>query len=245
MAGSVSVDGRVVEKAGTLIATDAVITIKTPDIPYVSRGGLKLEKALHDFAVSATDAVCIDVGASTGGFTECLLQAGAKTVYAVDVGYGQLAWKLRNDPRVVVMERTNARHLQPTDFLEAPTLASMDVSFISIEKILPALRRIGVQTLVSLIKPQFEAGREQVGKKGIVRDPLVHEQVLRQVRDAALESGFFLKEIAYSPITGQNGNIEFLGYFVQDGVGVEVVSKKCIQALVKEAHSALLTVKQS
>lgn len=238
MAGDVAVEGKPVTKAGTMIAIDANVVVRQKESPYVSRGGLKLEKALEMFGVDIADKVCIDVGASTGGFTECLLNAGAKKVYAVDVGYGQLAWTLRNDPRVVVMERTNARNLQPEDIEEPPEIASMDVSFISIIKILPALKRIGVGQIVSLIKPQFEAGRQQVGKKGIVKDMPVHEAVLLRIKKEAAEEGYALQAITFSPITGQNGNIEFLGHFVRKEP-IAMLSDAELSNVVKQAHEFL------
>lgn len=234
LAGQVLVAGQPVKKAGEMYEETAELSLKQPDIPYVSRGGLKLEKALQVFSVSLANRVCIDVGASTGGFSECMLQAGAKSVYAVDVGYGQLAWKLRTDPRVIVMERTNARYLEPDMFAEAPTFASIDVSFISIGLILPALKRIGVQEIAALIKPQFEAGREQVGKKGIVREKAVHEEVLYNVKEKAEAAGYYLSALTFSPIRGQEGNIEFLGHFFATPQANEIDISK----IVLEAHES-------
>lgn len=182
-------------------------------LPYVSRGGLKLEKALNEFDLEVKDKVLLDIGASTGGFTDCALQNGAKMSYALDVGYNQLAWKLRQDERVVVMERTNFRYVTPADLVgELPNFASIDVSFISLKLILPVLKTLLVtgSDIVALVKPQFEAGREQVGKKGIVRDPKVHEQVLEKMIDFAQKEGFDIKDLSFSPITGGDGNIEFL-----------------------------------
>jgi 23S rRNA (cytidine1920-2'-O)/16S rRNA (cytidine1409-2'-O)-methyltransferase len=220
MAGLVRVNGERVDKAGTKIHTDARIEVKGQLHPYVSRGGLKLEKALSVFSVTLQDRVVIDIGASTGGFTDCALQKGARQVYAVDVGYGQLAWKLRQDPRVIVMERTNFRYLKAEDLKgERPDAAVMDVSFISVRILFPVIREIlksdGI--LITLIKPQFEAGREKVGKNGIVRDPEVHEEVLQTVLDAAMREGFHVCGITYSPITGGDGNIEFLAYLNRSG----------------------------
>ncbi|GIM44543.1 TlyA family rRNA (cytidine-2'-O)-methyltransferase [Collibacillus ludicampi] len=215
MAGLVRVNGERVDKAGTKFHVDANIEVKGEVHPYVSRGGLKLEKALNTFPITLREKVVIDIGASTGGFTDCALQNGAKLVYAVDVGYGQLAWKLRQDPRVVVMERTNFRYLKVEDLKgERPDAAVMDVSFISVRILFPVIREIlkpdGI--LITLIKPQFEAGREKVGKNGIVRDPEVHKEVLQSVLEAAIREGFQVRGITYSPITGGDGNIEFLAH---------------------------------
>lgn len=216
MAGLVFADGERIEKAGTKILRTAELTVKGAPHPYVSRGGLKLEKALKHFAIDVTGVTMLDIGASTGGFTDCALQNGAAHVYAVDVGYNQLDYSLRTDPRVTVMERVNFRYLQPGDLQgPAPDFATIDVSFISLKLILPPLRALirPEGRVVALIKPQFEAGREHVGKSGIVRDPAVHRHVLRTVLDAAAECGFALEGLTYSPITGGEGNIEFLAYW--------------------------------
>ena len=192
MAGEVYVNGRKADKAGMDVPLEAEVEVRGNVCPYVSRGGLKLEKALRDFGVDPTGCVCSDSGASTGGFTDCLLQQGASKVFAIDVGYGQLAWKIRSDPRVVVMERTNIRYVTPEDLGEALDLSVVDVSFISLRIVLPAIQRLLKPTgqVLCLIKPQFEAGKENVGKKGVVRDPAVHEQVLRDFVALATELGF-------------------------------------------------------
>jgi 23S rRNA (cytidine1920-2'-O)/16S rRNA (cytidine1409-2'-O)-methyltransferase len=216
MAGLVLVGSEKVDKAGTKVPRDASLTVKGAPHPYVSRGGLKLEKAIRHFGLDLTGAVMLDIGASTGGFTDCALQHGASFVYALDVGYNQLDWSLRQDERVRVMERTNFRHVEPGR-LEgpAPDFATIDVSFISLKHIFPALAPLlapGGGT-VALIKPQFEAGREQVGKSGVVRDSAVHEAVVKEVLGFADACGFGLEGLTFSPITGGEGNIEFLGYW--------------------------------
>jgi len=214
MAGQVYVNGQKVDKAGAPVAEDAVVEVRGKALRYVSRGGLKLEKAMACWPIELNGAVCADIGASTGGFTDCMLQNGAEKVYAVDVGYNQLDWKLRTHPKVVCMERTNARYLtaeqipQPLDFF------SVDVSFISLNLILPALRPLMKETGqgVCLVKPQFEAGKDKVGKKGVVRDPKVHLEVLERFLEHATNAGFYVKDITFSPIKGPEGNIEYLGY---------------------------------
>lgn len=217
MAGNVYVNGEVVLKAGARVPPDAEVTVKGAPHPYVSRGGLKLKKALDMFHFDMADAVVIDIGASTGGFTDCALQHGAAHVYAVDVGYGQLAWKLRQDSRVTVMERTNFRYATPEMFAgPPPTAATIDVSFISLDKILPPLKRILPikGAVIALIKPQFEAGRAQVGKKGIVYDASVHRDVLLSVLQMAERNDFHMHGLTCSPITGSKGNVEFLVHWV-------------------------------
>lgn len=233
LAGEVMVDGSIVTKAGENVSSDATITVKQPEIQYVSRGGLKLEKAINEFDISLSGKICADIGASTGGFTDVMLKNGAQKVYAVDVGYGQLAWSLRSDERVVVMERTNARYLTEDDF--TAQFASVDVSFISLRLIFPALVRIGVTELVTLIKPQFEAGREKVGKKGVVRDSAVHEEVIETVFAAAEEYGFIPQALSYSPIKGPNGNIEYIAKYLRNSArgGID------IHSVVKTAHQSL------
>ena len=212
MAGVVFVNQQKVDKAGEMIKEDAVVEVRGHDIGYVSRGGLKLEKAMKCFPLTPNGKVCMDIGASTGGFTDCMLQNGAVKVYAVDVGYGQLAWSLRTDARVVNMERTNIRYVTPEDLAEPIEFFSVDVSFISLTKVLPAV--LGVLgekgQLVCLIKPQFEAGRENVGKKGVVRDLSVHLEVVRRIMDEAVQAGFSVLGIDYSPVKGPEGNIEYL-----------------------------------
>lgn len=214
LAGKVLVNEHLVDKAGTPVADDAEIRLKGEDIPYVSRGGLKLAKALEYFALTVTGRVAIDVGASTGGFTDCLLQQGAAKVYAVDVGYGQLAWSLRQDPRVVNLERTNIRHLRNDQLAEAPSLAVIDASFISLDKVLPVTLSLlgdGAE-VVALIKPQFEVGRGQVGKGGVVRDPEQHATVVTRIEHLATELGCRVLGVVESPVLGPKGNREFLIY---------------------------------
>lgn len=214
MAGMVLVDERPADKAGSLYAETAKIRIKGEVCPFVSRGGHKLEKAIHVFQLDLAGKTCADIGASTGGFTDCMLQHGAEKVYAIDVGYGQLDWKIRNDPRVVVMERTNARYLTDKD-LAGVDFVSVDVSFISLKLIFPAIMQITADdaAVVTLIKPQFEAGKEHVGKKGVVKDPDVHFNVIRSVLDQAAELGLYACGLDYSPIKGPNGNIEYIASY--------------------------------
>jgi 23S rRNA (cytidine1920-2'-O)/16S rRNA (cytidine1409-2'-O)-methyltransferase len=211
-AGKVLVNGLPASKPGTLVSNQAVIALKQEDFPYVSRGGLKLEKALMTFAVDLANAVCLDIGASTGGFTDCLLQHGAQHVYAVDVGYGQLAWKLRQDPRVTVIERTNARYISPRDVPERVDLVTIDVSFISLRLIVPAMMPLmkPAADVIALVKPQFEVGKGQVGKGGVVKDAQLHRQVLGSLRDFFESTGLSLQGEIPSPILGPKGNKEFL-----------------------------------
>lgn len=214
MSGIVFVDEQKVDKAGEMISPDAKVEVRGHDIGYVSRGGLKLEKAMQVFPMRPDGKVCMDIGASTGGFTDCMLQNGAAKVYAVDVGTNQLAWKLRTDPRVVCLEKTNARTLTAEQVPDPLDFASIDVSFISLKLIFPALYPLLRQggEIACLIKPQFEAGREKVGKKGVVRDAAVHLEVLEHFREHAKENNFTILGITYSPIRGPEGNIEYLGY---------------------------------
>lgn len=214
MSGEVFVDGQKADKAGQEYPQGAQIEVRGNPCPYVSRGGWKLEKALRDFNIDPTGCVCSDSGASTGGFSDCLLQQGAAKVFAIDVGYGQLAWKIREDPRVVVMERTNIRYVTPEDLGQPLDLSVIDVSFISLKIVLPAVKKLLKPTgqVVCLIKPQFEAGREKVGKKGVVRDPAVHEEVLRDFLVLAEELEFTVCDVTFSPVRGPEGNIEFLGH---------------------------------
>lgn len=214
MSGNVFIKGQRVDKPGTAVANDAEIEVRGHVLRYVSRGGLKLEKAMQTWPISLEGKICADIGASTGGFTDCMLQNGAKKVYAVDVGYGQLDWKLRNDERVVCLERTNARYLTQEQIPDALDFASIDVSFISLKLIFPALyeRLKEGGEIACLIKPQFEAGKEKVGKKGVVRDPAVHLEVLENFLVHAKENHFTILGITYSPIRGPEGNIEYLGY---------------------------------
>ena len=214
MAGQVYVNGQKVDKAGAPVAEDAVVEVRGKALRYVSRGGLKLEKAMACWPIELNGAVCADIGASTGGFTDCMLQNGAEKVYAVDVGYNQLDWKLRTHPQVVCMERTNARYLTAEQIPQPLEFFSVDVSFISLNLILPALRPLMKETGqgVCLVKPQFEAGKDKVGKKGVVRDPKVHLEVLEHFLEHAANAGFYVKDITFSPIKGPEGNIEYLGY---------------------------------
>ena len=238
MSGIVFVNGQRVDKVGTAVSNDALIEIRGTTLPYVSRGGLKLEKAMQTFPLTLTGKICADIGASTGGFTDCMLQNGAKKVYAVDVGYGQLDWMLRNDARVVCMERTNARYLTHEEIPEELDFASVDVSFISLKLIFPALYgllREGGE-IACLIKPQFEAGREKVGKKGVVRDPAVHLEVLEHFLIHAKENHFTVLGITYSPIRGPEGNIEYLGFLRKSEEPDAAVD---LQAIVEASHTAL------
>ncbi len=239
MAGQVFWEGKRMDKAGSPIPEGASVEIRGQTLRYVSRGGLKLEKAMETFALPSLEGVtAIDAGASTGGFTDCMLQNGAAKVYAVDVGYGQLAWKLREDPRVICMERTNVRYLTQEQIPEPLDFGSVDVSFISLNLILPALRPLMKETgqLVCLIKPQFEAGKEKVGKKGVVRDKKVHREVLEQFLRHAENSHFFVKEITFSPIRGPEGNIEYLGQLT---VAEQPAYAGDLEALVEESHRKL------
>lgn len=219
MSGNVFVNGQREDKAGTVFDSDKVqIAVKGKTLKYVSRGGLKLEKAIDEFSLNLAGKICMDIGASTGGFTDCMLQNGARKVYSIDVGHGQLDWKLRKDERVVCMERTNFRYMMPGDIGDLPDFASVDVSFISLTKILlPARALLGTEgEMVCLIKPQFEAGREKVGKKGVVREESVHAEVIRKVIDFADYLGFLILHLDYSPIKGPEGNIEYLLHIKKD-----------------------------
>ncbi len=238
MAGQVYSGERRLDKAGLALEEDTPLEIRGQPLRYVSRGGLKLEKAMAAFSITLAGKTAADIGASTGGFTDCMLQNGAARVYAVDVGYGQLAWAIRNDPRVVCLERTNARYLTAEQIPEPLDFASIDVSFISLGLILPALRpllKAGGQ-VAALVKPQFEAGREKVGKKGVVRDPAVHLEVLEQfLRHAAL-ADFSVKGLDFSPIRGPEGNIEYLGY-LWTGAGAD--GDFDLRELVRQSHETL------
>ena len=275
MAGNVFVDGQREDKAGTTFDESRIhIEIKGSNLKYVSRGGLKLEKAMKQFPIALSHTVCMDIGASTGGFTDCMLQNGADLVYAVDVGHGQLAWKLRNDERVVCMEKTNFRYVTPADIDRQIDFASVDVSFISLTKILiPARNLLREQGhMVCLIKPQFEAGRDKVGKKGVVRDPAVHKEVIGKVIDYAGLVGFGILGLTYSPIKGPEGNIEYLIYLEkereipeaveamteaeaegalreltkrQDGMAHSAEMEALAARIVAEAHGALDETKQT
>ncbi len=239
MAGQVYVSGQKADKPGTAFEQTVSIEVRGEACPYVSRGGLKLEKALRDFGVNPNGYVCSDSGASTGGFTDCLLQQGAKKVFAIDVGYGQLDWKIRSDERVVVMERTNIRHVTPAQLGEQLDLSVIDVSFIGLEIVLPAVKALLKPTLgqvVCLIKPQFEAGKDKVGKKGVVRDPAIHKEVLDKFVSLAEKLGFTILGLTFSPVKGPEGNIEFLGHLTlaqQQGIEPDTA------LVVAQAHEAL------
>lgn len=240
MAGLVYSNEVRMDKPGEKVELEIPLIIKGKMMPYVSRGGLKLEKALKDFELTVDKKIMIDVGSSTGGFTDCALQNGAKLSYAVDVGYNQLAWKLRQDERVIVMERTNFRHSKPEDFNEGmPEFATIDVSFISLRIILPVLKTILVPSsdIIALVKPQFEAGKNQVGKKGIIRDPEIHLNVLENMVEFCIKQGFTINHLTFSPITGGDGNIEFLMHLLWEGhdTGENNLSQLPYE-IVKAAH---------
>ena len=238
MAGSVFVDGQKAFKAGDKVKEGMQLEVRGTPIPFVSRGGLKLDKALKVFDLSLSDCVCIDIGASTGGFTDCMLQNGAKKVYAVDVGYGQLAWKLRCDDRVVNIERTNIRYLDAKTIEDIVDFISIDVSFISLKLVLPVVSQLlrNGGKCVALIKPQFEAGKEEVGKKGVVRDEKIHKKVITQCLQYAEDNNLSVLNIDYSPIKGPEGNIEFLMLISKQGDIVDLVCESDIDETVKQAH---------
>lgn len=242
MAGNVYVDGQKEDKAGTKVAVNADIEVKGSQMKYVSRGGYKLEKAINEFGVQLEGKICLDIGASTGGFTDCMLQNGASKVYAIDVGYGQFAWKLRNDERVVCLEKTNVRYVTHEQVPDEGDFASIDVSFISLTKVLPAV--LGVLgpngQLVCLIKPQFEAGREKVGKKGVVRDINVHREVIEMIVNYVRAQNLGILALDFSPIKGPEGNIEYLIYLdkSQTGMSMEEVQAR-LEEVVAESHKIL------
>ena len=240
MAGSVYLNGQKALKGGAFVTDEDEIEVRGNVNPYVSRGGLKLEKAIKAFDISLEDLTCMDVGASTGGFTDCMLQNGAKKVYSVDVGYGQLDWKLRNDSRVVNLERHNFRYITKEQVPEEIDFASVDVSFISLKIILPVLKTLLSQggKAVCLIKPQFEAGREQVGKKGVVRDKSVHVSVIEEITSFAVSQGFSLIDVDFSPIKGPEGNIEYLMYIVNDGKSLALWQGSAAE-LAESSHDIL------
>ena len=239
MSGDVFVAGRRVDKPGTAVPEDAEIAVRGA-LPYVSRGGLKLEKAMASFPIDLHGAVCADIGASTGGFTDCMLQNGAAKVYAVDVGYGQLAWSLRTDPRVVNMERTNIRNVTPEQLDDAIAFFSVDVSFISLHHIFPVAQAVTTPDAagVCLVKPQFEAGREKVGKNGVVRDPATHREVLVRAMGYAAANGFAVRGLDFSPVKGPEGNIEYLMY-VEKSAGPVTLGEEEAAAVVAASHQAL------
>ena len=240
MSGIVFVNEQKADKAGEMISPDAKVEVRGHDIGYVSRGGLKLEKAMRAFPLTPNGKVCMDIGASTGGFTDCMLQNGARKVYAVDVGYGQLAWKLRTDERVVNMERTNIRNVT-LDMLEEPVeFFSVDVSFISLKHIFPVAQAVTADhaTGVCLVKPQFEAGREKVGKNGVVRDPATHREVLVNAMGYAAANGFAVRGLDFSPVKGPEGNIEYL-MFVEKSAEPVTLGEEAAAAVVAASHQAL------
>lgn len=244
MAGEVFVQGQREDKAGAMFDESKVtITVKGSSLRYVSRGGLKLEKAMQKFPITLSGKVCMDVGSSTGGFTDCMLQNGATKVYAIDVGHGQLAWKLRNDERVVCMEKTNIRYVVPEDIDELAAFSSIDVSFISLTKVLLPVKNLLTEDgqVVCLIKPQFEAGREKVGKKGVVRDRAVHEEVIRMVMDYASSIDFYPLALDFSPVKGPEGNIEYLLFLSKNKQDQEIVDASSIdiKAVVTASHDTL------
>lgn len=247
MAGCIYVNGQKEDKAGAMFDETSAVTMQGNKLPYVSRGGLKLEKALQVFPIRLDGCVAVDIGASTGGFTDCMLQNGAAKVYAIDVGYGQLAYSLRNDPRVINMERTNIRNVTPEDLQDKADFASADVSFISLKHVFPVMKRLlreGGQA-VCLIKPQFEAGREKVGKKGVVREEATHREVITSVTDMARENGFSVLGLDYSPVRGPEGNIEYLLYLQSEGTlpeggePEEIRTDSFIAELVSRSHRVL------
>ena len=243
MAGEVFVDNQREDKAGQTFPESVQIEVRGKKMKYVSRGGYKLEQAMNVFPISLTDTVCMDVGSSTGGFTDCMLQNGAKYVYAIDVGTNQLAWSLRQDERVCSMEKTNIRYVVPEDLGEPADFSSIDVSFISLTKVLLPVRNLLTDEgeIVCLIKPQFEAGREKVGKKGVVRDPAVHQEVIEKVRDYAMSIFMEPCHLSFSPIKGPEGNIEYLLHLKKhpEGTGVTDSLKVSVEAVVAEAHGQL------
>jgi len=241
MSGKVYVNGQKELKAGAMFPEDAAVEIRGEALRYVSRGGLKLEKAMNVFPVSPAGKVCMDIGSSTGGFTDCMLQNGAVKVYCVDVGKGLLHYKLRNDPRVVVMEKTNVRYLKAEDVPDQIGLASVDVSFISLTLVIPAALQVldEGRELLMLIKPQFEAGKDKVGKKGVVKDPAVHEEVIGKIYDFVHSCGLYIAGLDYSPVKGPEGNIEYLMYTKACGDPDAEIERSEISEVVKKAHEAL------
>ena len=240
MSGIVFVNNQKADKAGTMIKDTDIVEVRGKDLKYVSRGGLKLEKAINEYGLELTDKVCMDIGASTGGFTDCMLQNGAKKVYAVDVGYGQLAWKLRSDERVVNMEKTNIRNVTEEMLDEKINFFSVDVSFISLKHIFPVAVAISTEDVIGacLVKPQFEAGKEKVGKKGVVRDSEVHKEVIENVIGYANEFGFYVHNLTFSPIKGPEGNIEFLIIISKDSEKPTVTQRE-IDDIVMQAKQHL------
>lgn len=239
MEGIVYINGQKAGKAGDMVDENAALEVRSNEKAFVSRGGRKIEKAFDAFSISVTDLVAMDIGAAMGGFTDCMLQRGARKVYAIDVGYGQLAWNLRNDPRVKCMERTNIRYVTPEQLEETPEFAVIDVSFISLKLVLPVVAGLLSPTgqVACLIKPQFEAGKGRVGKNGVVREPEIHTQVLEAFVQHAHEADFHILGMSFSPIKGPKGNIEFLGYLTRENEAEEQIPD--IKALVQQAHEEL------
>ena len=242
MAGVVFVNDNKEDKPGAKVDEDSTIYIKEDINPYVSRGGLKLEKAINNFGIDLKGKIALDIGASTGGFTDCMLKNGASKVFAIDVGYGQLAWTLRTDERVVCMERTNVRYVEPEQIGDPADFASIDVSFISLKKVIPVVIKLTGEAgeILCLIKPQFEAGREKVGKHGVVRDPKVHEEVIGDIIRFSIDNGLFVKAIDFSPIKGPEGNIEYLLYLSKTSGNndLEELLKKASET-VEKSHNEL------
>jgi 23S rRNA (cytidine1920-2'-O)/16S rRNA (cytidine1409-2'-O)-methyltransferase len=245
MAGTVKINGSPVDKPGTTVDCAAEVQISEPDNPYVSRGGLKLAGAILDFKMDVRQLTVVDIGASTGGFTDCLLQSGARKVYAVDVGYGQLDYKLRNDPRVVPLEKFNVRNLKPENIPEKTDLAVVDVSFISLKLVFPVLKKCEISKIVALVKPQFEVGRIDAAKgKGVIRDPLLHEKVLGDLLVTAAENGYQCRQLAYSHLVGPKGNLEYFMNLELDAKVDSAAAEPCretIKSVVQEAHLNLLS----
>ncbi|MDD7793931.1 TlyA family RNA methyltransferase [Clostridium sp. 'White wine YQ'] len=241
MAGKIFIDGRRVDKCGEKIKVTAEIEFKGQEMPYVSRGGYKLEKAIKEFSMDLKEKTCLDIGASTGGFTDCMLQNGAKKVFSIDVGYGQFAWKLRTDPRVVCMERTNIRYVTPEDLGEKADFASIDVSFISLKKIMPAVVSLLSDNgeVIALIKPQFEAGKEKVGKKGVVREKSTHKEVITSIVNYLYDENLNILDLSFSPIKGPEGNMEFLIYFTRNSEVQSNFNLEKIEQIVDRAHNEL------
>lgn len=240
MAGLIYVNDERIDKPGTKVPVDGNIIVKGNPIPYVSRGGLKLEKAINTFFLEVKDKTALDIGASTGGFTDCMLKNGVKKVYAIDVGYGQLDWKLQNDNRVIVMDRTNVRYLEKDDIGELANLVSIDVSFISLKLVLPKVKELTTEDvdIIALIKPQFEAGRDKVGKKGVVRDIKVHKEVIKEIFDFCLSIGLNFAALTYSPVKGAEGNREYLAYIVKNKINEFDIDRQ-IENVVNESHKEL------
>lgn len=241
MSGVVFVENQRIDKPGTNVHTDAEIEIRGKVLPYVSRGGLKLEKAIETFNIDLRNKTALDIGASTGGFTDCMLINGAKKVFAIDVGYGQLAWKLRQDERVVPMERTNIRYVTRADINEEIDFASIDVSFISLKLVLPVVKNLVKENgeIVCLIKPQFEAGREKVGKKGVIKDINVHKDVIISILSFTENIGLSIKGLSFSPIKGPEGNIEYLAYLINKEIDEKFDIERIVQYVVNNSHNAL------